>query len=71
MSSFFADDTMLFSIVKNPELSVSDLNHNLGVHTHFNHTKLFFFCINVYLSKKITYIGQLKIITTQYKIKRT
>ena len=28
---FFADDTMLFSIVKNPELSANDLNHDLGV----------------------------------------
>ena len=28
---FFADDTMLFSIVKNPEISVNDLNHDLDV----------------------------------------
>ena len=28
---FFADDTMLFSIVKNPELSANDLNHDIGV----------------------------------------
>ena len=28
---FFADDTMLFSIVKNPELSANDLNHDLNV----------------------------------------
>ena len=28
---FFADDTMLFSIVKNPELSANDLNHDLDV----------------------------------------
>ena len=28
---FFADDTMLFSTVKNPELSANDLNHDLGV----------------------------------------
>ena len=28
---FFADDTMLFSIVNNPELSAIDLNHDLGV----------------------------------------
>jgi len=26
---FFADDTMLFSIVKNPELTAADLNHDL------------------------------------------
>ena len=28
---FFADDTILFSIVKNPKLSANDLNHDLGV----------------------------------------
>ena len=28
---FFADDTMLFSIVKNPEISANDLNHDLEV----------------------------------------
>ena len=28
---FFADDTMLLSIVKNPELFANDLNHDLGV----------------------------------------
>ena len=28
---FFADDTMLFSLVKNPALSAADLNHDLGV----------------------------------------
>ena len=28
---FFADGTMLFSIVKNPELSTNNLNHDLGV----------------------------------------
>ena len=27
----FADDTMLFSIVKNPEMSANDLNHYLYV----------------------------------------
>ena len=27
----FADDTMLFSIVKNPEISANDLNHDLDV----------------------------------------
>ena len=30
ISSFFADDTMLFSLVKDPEISVNDLNHDLG-----------------------------------------
>ena len=28
---FFADDTMLFSIVKDPEISANDLNHDLDV----------------------------------------
>ena len=28
---FFADDTMLFSIVKNPEISANELNRDLGV----------------------------------------
>ena len=28
---FFADDTMFFSIVKNPEISANDLNHDLDV----------------------------------------
>ena len=28
---FFADDTMLFSIVKDPTISASDLNHNLNI----------------------------------------
>ena len=27
---FFADDTMLYSIVKDPIKSASDLNHDLG-----------------------------------------
>ena len=27
--SFFADDTMLFSLVKDPEISANDLNHDL------------------------------------------
>ena len=26
---FFADDTMLFSLVKDPEISTNDLNHDL------------------------------------------
>ena len=29
MLSFFADDTMLFSIVKDPIVSANDLNHDL------------------------------------------
>ena len=28
---FFADDTMLFSIVKNPVISANDLNHDLNI----------------------------------------
>ena len=34
---FFADDTMLFSIVKNPELFANDLNHDLGVIHQWDH----------------------------------
>ena len=55
---FFADDTMLFSMVKNPELSANDLNHVLGVIHQWAHqwklefnphptkqaTKVFFSC---------------------------
>ena len=33
----FADDTMLFSIVKNPEISTNDLNHNLDVIRQWAH----------------------------------
>ena len=29
--NFFADDTMLFSVVKYPVISVVDLNHDLGI----------------------------------------
>ena len=29
ISSFFADDTMLFSLVKDPEIFANDLNHDL------------------------------------------
>ena len=29
--NFFADDTMLFSVIKDPQLSASDLNHDLEV----------------------------------------
>ena len=32
---FFADDTMLFSVVKNPNLSADDLNHDLGLITNW------------------------------------
>ena len=28
---FFADDTMLFSLVKDPEISANNLNHDLGI----------------------------------------
>jgi len=34
---FFADDTMLFSIVKNPDLSALDLNHDLEVICNWAH----------------------------------
>ena len=30
-NKFFADDTMLFSIVKDPTISASDLNHDLNI----------------------------------------
>ena len=30
-ANFFADDTMLFSVIKDPQLSASDLNHDLEV----------------------------------------
>ena len=33
----FADDTMLFSIVKNPEMSANDLNHDLHVIRQWAH----------------------------------
>ena len=40
---FFADDTMLFSIVKDPKISANDLNHDLDViHQWANHWKLEF-----------------------------
>ena len=29
--TFVADDTMLFSVIKDPQLSASDLNHDLEV----------------------------------------
>ena len=35
--NFFADDTILFSIVKNPELSATDLNHDRGVKHQWPH----------------------------------
>ena len=28
---FFADDTMLLSVVKNPDISANDLNHDLDI----------------------------------------
>ena len=31
---FFADDTMLFSVVKDPVLSADDLNHDLDIINH-------------------------------------
>jgi len=34
---FFADDTMLFSIVKNPNISAMDLNHDLEVISNWAH----------------------------------
>ena len=41
--NFFADDTMLFSIVKNPEIFANDLNHDLDViHQWANQWKLEF-----------------------------
>ena len=33
----FADDSMLFSIVKNPEMSANDLNHDLDVSREWTH----------------------------------
>ena len=33
----FADDTMLFSKVKNPEMSANDLNHDLDVNRKLTH----------------------------------
>ena len=41
MLSFFADDTMFFSIVKNPEISANDLNHDV-IHQWANQWKLEF-----------------------------
>ena len=34
---FFADDTMLFSIVKNPDISANDLNHDLDIINQWAH----------------------------------
>ena len=31
ISNFFADDTMLFSVVHDPNQSAADLNHDLNV----------------------------------------
>ena len=35
---FFADDTMLFSIVKDPIISTNDLNHDLSIIQKWNLT---------------------------------
>ena len=43
MSSFLRDDTMLFPIVKNPEISANDLNHDLdAIHKWAHQWKLEF-----------------------------
>ena len=34
---FFTDDTMLFSVVKNPEISANDLNHDLDTICQWAH----------------------------------
>ena len=34
---FFADDTMLFSVVKNPDISANDLNHDLDIIHNWAH----------------------------------
>ena len=34
---FFADDTMLFSLVKDPDISATDLNHDLNVISQWAH----------------------------------
>ena len=34
---FFADDTMLFSIVKDPAVSATDLNHDLNIIRQWAH----------------------------------
>ena len=34
---FFADDTMLFSIVKDPEISANELNHDLDIINKWAH----------------------------------
>ena len=35
--NFFADDTMLFSIVKDPNISGNDLNHDLDIINRWAH----------------------------------
>ena len=42
-SPFFADDTMIFSIVKNPEISANDFNHDLDVIYQWAHQRKFEF----------------------------
>ena len=39
---FFADDTMLFSIVKDPVLSADDLNHDLDIYQWAHQWKMEF-----------------------------
>ena len=39
---FFADDTMFFSIVKDPVISGDDLNHDLGIHQWAHQWKMEF-----------------------------
>ena len=39
---FFADDTMLFSIVRDPEISANELNHDLEIIHKWNQWKLEF-----------------------------
>ena len=34
---FFADDTMLYSVVNDPECTAADLNHDLGVINQWAH----------------------------------
>ena len=35
--NFFADDTMLFSVVKDPVISADDLNHDLDIINQWAH----------------------------------
>ena len=40
--TFFADDTMLYSIVRDPELSANELNHDIDIIHKWAHRKLEF-----------------------------